>query len=305
MALSITFIPETLTTNALWFGCDPTEGGKGAYRSPNAELIRQRLSGYDGEAFHPLLLPTMLADLERDRLVQLVRELDTNFLQKVFNLQHRDSLQQNLTLHHPSTNLSTALQRPKRSLTEAFKVPFRTSTGLTAPPKTAPKAAPSIPLHAIRQAAPQATAEEPSIHVFIKISYLRNGLGEWRTQLLKMIEHVDELQRIDFGLDKSNSADGRMDAKISALTRSGLRIRGRLQELVDEFEGFIRTCTHVMEGMTLATQLVSLTSHDILDVPTRVMLKSHLGTSAYWTGRRTVQSADCGCQSGSRQTGPP
>lgn len=275
----MTFFPNSLTTNGLWFGCDLSESDTRGSGRANANVIRRRLSSYDGEAFHPMLLPTILADFERDRLVRLIREIDNHFIQKVFDLQYRESQQQQLALPRTLTDLSAVLKRPKRTLTEVFKIPARKGTDMNFSGKAESSATPSIPLRVLSPAAPSPDDKEPSIQLFIKISHLRNGLSNWRTQLLKMIEHVEELQRIGFGIDKTtNAADGGMDATLNALNLSGLRIRGRLQELVDEYDEFMRKCTHIMEGMMLATQLVGC----IQTWKTRVMLSrakelAHIG----------------------------
>lgn len=48
--------------------------------------------------------------------------------------------------------------------------------------------------------------------------------------------------------------------RLGALNESGRRIKRRLLDLVDEYDEFIRKCTHVMDGMTLATQMVRMTT---------------------------------------------
>jgi hypothetical protein len=259
MALSLTFFPDTLTTNALWFGCDLSENGTPGSGRANINVIHQRLSSYDGQAFHPMLLPTMLADVERDRLVRLIKETHSSFIQKVLDLQNRESQQRQFASPPTSTNRSAELKSPRRRLTEVFKIPARKGTNMKSSGMTESSAPTSpISLHSRPPASPSLDGKEPSIQLFVKISHLKNGLSNWRTQLLRMIEHVDELQQMGFGLATTTDAtDESVDATTDSLTSSGLRIRERLRELVREYDEHMRKCTHIMDSMMLTTQLVS------------------------------------------------
>lgn len=98
--------------------------------------------------------------------------------------------------------------------------------------------------------------DESCAMLWIKISHLKNGLENWKIQLLKMLEHVQELEDTDFGIDDRNlmALRGRRDA----LVECGKRIGGRLRDLIDEYDNFIRECDHIMAGMSLAMQLVNI-----------------------------------------------
>lgn len=63
MALSVSFSPKNLTTYAVVYGCDKKA----------REFLTEQLTGTDHPVFHPMLLPTLLADLERERHVKLLR----------------------------------------------------------------------------------------------------------------------------------------------------------------------------------------------------------------------------------------
>ncbi|KAF4468116.1 corA-like mg2+ transporter domain-containing [Fusarium albosuccineum] len=76
MALSVSFEPKTLTTYAVLYGCD----------EKTAELIAKKLTETDHPAFHPMILPTVLADLERERQVALLRADTQKIRQLTFNL---------------------------------------------------------------------------------------------------------------------------------------------------------------------------------------------------------------------------
>lgn len=98
--------------------------------------------------------------------------------------------------------------------------------------------------------APQEDESRHAIDPWLEIHYIKNGLENWRNQLLKMIEHVDELPTrsdlypsIDF-TEKAEEPD--------------VRIQERLREIVCDYDEKIRECEMIMEGMTLATSLVRL-----------------------------------------------
>lgn len=87
------------------------------------------------------------------------------------------------------------------------------------------------------------------------ISFLRIGLQNWQTQLRKMIDHVDQLHDTDFGLPVAARVPS-SQTRLNILQEVGGRLKARLQDLVDEYDEYIRQCTQIVDGLTLATQLV-------------------------------------------------
>lgn len=102
--------------------------------------------------------------------------------------------------------------------------------------------------------------EETCAMLWIKISHLKNGLENWKTQLRKMVEHTKELEDRDFGMKRDVQTHAWVRRR-DALTECGARLRERLQDLMDEYDDFIRECDHIMAGMSLATQLVTILVH--------------------------------------------
>lgn len=260
MALSITFFPGTLTTNAVWYGCDLSEHDVHGYSLTDAEIITQKLSNFYGEVFHPMLLPTLFADFERDRLVALVRSSLTQLVQRITELD-KSTLQ-------PTAQSRRDLPLPEKSTGKYFTRWPKLSLGNMRAVRKHWDSADSSSASAVSDVdkAPLPTSriapkkEESSVILWTKISHLRNGLENWRTQLQKMIEHVEELERTKFATSTAVTA---VDRNLSGMRESGNRIRGRLRDLVDEYGEFIRKCTHIMNGMTLATQLVSKRNHEL------------------------------------------
>lgn len=101
--------------------------------------------------------------------------------------------------------------------------------------------------------------EETCAMLWIKISHLKNGMESWKTQLRKMLDHLQELEDANFGMNR-NIPTKVWNSRRDGLKECGKRIRERLRDLVDEYDEFIRECDHIMAGMSLATQLVNITS---------------------------------------------
>lgn len=261
MALSVTFLPDTLTTHAILYGCDLKTPDMYDASMTLGDIIVSRLSHSDTAVFHPMLLPTIFADIERDRQIELVRKKLTELGQKISYLASITSSPSNSgtnLVDNPSGNTSTANKGRTRtfgdrlpSLGTAFSWLWRTrsTTDIVEDEKKAQESRCPSP--------PTKKLEPPTANLWLQISRLRNGLGNWQCQLRNMIDHVEELGSTEFACDKSSSGEAtRSNANVQQFHEAGARIRKRLQELVDEYDEYIRECTHIMDGMTLATQLV-------------------------------------------------
>lgn len=81
--------------------------------------------------------------------------------------------------------------------------------------------------------------------------------------MYKMIEHVDELEqryfreRLDTDAQNGRTPSIERSDRLQWLRGSGYRIRERLQDLVDEYDEHGRACTTIMDGMNLATPMVT------------------------------------------------
>ncbi|KAL2274035.1 hypothetical protein FJTKL_03735 [Diaporthe vaccinii] len=102
---------------------------------------------------------------------------------------------------------------------------------------------------------------------WLDTTYLRNQLVNWNTQLKKLAGHTDELSNNHFqkqepggarsceptkdeGLEKEEC----IGASGEHLQRVGVKIRDRVQEIIDEYDAKIRDCTMRVDGMAMATQ---------------------------------------------------
>lgn len=141
-----------------------------------------------------------------------------------------------------------------------------------------------------RQGRPSASSEGIShtdetpkdfVKLWLQISWLKNGLEDWKRQLQKMIAHCDELQRAKFHIPERVLEGSRESTPVNAiyavdtfdekredtsstsidelggLEDAGNRIHQKLLELEEEYNEKIRTCATIIDGMTLEAQLVS------------------------------------------------
>jgi hypothetical protein len=104
--------------------------------------------------------------------------------------------------------------------------------------------------------------------VWLNTTFLRSRLQIWRTQLQKMIEHVDELSLIyfdsrnrNFSLGSSNGMKLKYNEEDGfQMKRTGIMIKDRLQSLIEEYDEKIEECSMRVDGMAIATQWVQLLS---------------------------------------------
>lgn len=255
MAFSLTFFPDTLTTHAVVYSCDMKTPDMYCPNLTLDEIIVSRLSNSDTAVFHPMLLPAIFADIERDRQIELVRTKLSELAQRICHLTSATSSPSNSRTNlvdNPSGNTSTENTGRTRtfddrlpSLGTAFSWLWRTHS-TTDSVEDGKKAQESRSPYLLTK-----KLEPPTADLWIQISRLRNGLGNWQCQLRNMINHVEELGSTEFASDKPSSY-----ANVQQFREVGVRIGERLQELVDEYDEYIRECTHIMDGLTLATQLV-------------------------------------------------
>lgn len=108
-------------------------------------------------------------------------------------------------------------------------------------------------------------AHNYSVDSWISVSQLRSGLETWKEQLQKMISHIAELE-LDI---VQSSCSKTTEADLSSLSegawqkpciQSGRRIAKRLREIVNEYDEKIRQCSIVINGVSLAAQMVRLNS---------------------------------------------
>lgn len=109
-------------------------------------------------------------------------------------------------------------------------------------------------------------AEHYSVNSWVSVSQLRNGLESWKEQLQKMIAHITDLEaELQTIAPTKVTEKSLMVSNIPMVScpqgvciQSGRRIRKRLLEIVTEYDSKIRECNLVIDGVSLAAQMVSL-----------------------------------------------
>ena len=108
--------------------------------------------------------------------------------------------------------------------------------------------------------------EHYSVNLWIEVNQLRTGMEMWKKELVKMYEHISELVRNVLTIPESNTCEASFAVSETTLSEEtwrvpakevGRRIQKRLREIMCEYDGRIRECTMVLDGMALSAQLVS------------------------------------------------
>lgn len=98
--------------------------------------------------------------------------------------------------------------------------------------------------------------------VWLNTAFLRNKLHIWKTQMSKMMEHVDELYA---KMPSDANENGNIVPEIRSdpekgLLQTGNLIKDRLRTMIEEFEEKMEDCTMRVDGMAMATQWVRITA---------------------------------------------
>jgi len=166
--------------------------------------VLNRLASAKEHAFHPLLLPGIFAELERERMVKVVESTIDEIEGAIFELDAGGGAK--------NTQRDTSRSGDSGGTRYARRT------------------------------------------VWLNTTFLRNRLQMWKTQLLKMIEHVDELSNYKSPFYLKAYDEG-LEGPPS-MHRTGCLIKDRLRAIVEEFDEMIDDCSMRVDGMTIATQWV-------------------------------------------------
>lgn len=120
MALSVTFFPSTMTTNAIWLGCDLEQRLIHGHELTDSAIITSKLRDFDGQVFHPMMLPTIFAEFERDRHIGLVRKSNTQFVQRMIDIESRNDWFYGIQQIRPDVRQSQEKESPSSSRSNSF-----------------------------------------------------------------------------------------------------------------------------------------------------------------------------------------
>ncbi|KAK5653634.1 hypothetical protein OQA88_8664 [Cercophora sp. LCS_1] len=106
--------------------------------------------------------------------------------------------------------------------------------------------------------------EHYSVNLWIEVSQLRTAMEMWKKELVKMDEHIGELESHVLTIPEANTCESPFAESMTTLgdktwrvsaREVGRRIQKRLREIMCEYDGRIRECTMVLDGMALSAQL--------------------------------------------------
>lgn len=224
--LSVTHAIDTRYTYAVFYGCSPKLRTK----------IIDRIDAV--EAFHPMVLPTIFADIERDRHISHVRSLHGQLITKSWNIPDM-----------PSSTSSAEKDAEMRELVE-----YSTSEEV-------------LQLWTdMRQL--KNGLQDWQVQLTAMIDH-------FDTQCLTELEAVDisdDSESSDSPTTPTTPTntylvvpeDLNFRIKREDSRKLGLRIRRRLSELHVEYSAEVRKCTATLEVTSLASQIVSLSMPEIL-----------------------------------------
>lgn len=206
-------------SSSIVFGCD----------KDIRESIAAPIENSENASYHPMLIVGIVAEIERERHLKLVDDQVNNLLNRVYALSNEEEISENSELR----------------------------------------------------------AEHYPIKPWVRVSRLRKGLVAWKQQLQKMIDHIEKLEKNiserdieedeseefmketektdeceeyqSFSNNKSTKARPLSQRWREYTIRAGRRIRTRLLEIVDDYDEKIQECNIVIDGVSLAAQMVGPT----------------------------------------------
>jgi hypothetical protein len=98
-----------------------------------------------------------------------------------------------------------------------------------------------------------------SMKDWLEMGDLRNGLQAFKRKMQDMMYHADELHDTLFNPenDDYDFINTVGPERLRSFRDTGTKIKERLKHLVDEFDELIRKCVTIIDGVGLASQLVS------------------------------------------------
>lgn len=208
LALSITYLPDRQQTWAVLYGCTESL----------ARLITDRLAALQLRECHPLILPLIFAETERNRLFKLVDDRLSELVRKVLNTANNWAQSADgdlMFLWLEISYLKNGLETWRQQLEEMF-------------------------LHT--SAVQHGSHGEDSTNMCLQDPFL--GSND-TAPVEKGSPLLYKLETDNMSFDEEHN-----------MGQAGIRIRKRLKELRGEYDEKIRSCNIMIDGMILATQMV-------------------------------------------------
>jgi hypothetical protein len=219
VAVSSVFYPGSGFTAALFLGCS----------KPVTNDIAGRIRSAENSTSHPLLIIGFLAEIERERHVNLVERQVFQLLSRLHALSRPEQISATSTMHGDSYSLKSWIRISElRSELETWKVQL------------------SRMVQHIDELEQDVFIDQSSSGASAS---LRSGSSVTEVETTV----VDERDSESLGLRKtaSEEANWRQHGR-----DAGRRIKRRLTEIIHEYEQNMRRCTIFIDGLALATQMV-------------------------------------------------
>ncbi|KAI0385749.1 hypothetical protein F5Y04DRAFT_276273 [Hypomontagnella monticulosa] len=177
-------------------------------KSSTTKEVISRLSKCELSTFHPLTLPTIVADIERNRHTDMVDDYIGKLTQRALDI---------------GQGVQTMMPKPQSSILDSEKPKM----GDSSPPK-----------------------DLGCVLDWLEMCNIRNGLQSWKNELQKLVQHIPEIARIHHVMVETLADD-----MVPDMRKQGTRIQERLMQIINEYDGKIRDCSTVIDGMVFATQM--------------------------------------------------
>jgi hypothetical protein len=224
LALTATYFPHTGLTFAILFGCP---------LSAEEEIVR-RLSFATAEAAHPLLLPGIFAELERNRHLPLVEATIDELETRIFELDFH------------SSDIAGVPDAEAKKRNQAKRSAWLDTTYLRNGLVSWSTQLGNLGQH----------ANELKETVFKPISSKEAPFHEKLVQETNREEMSKQDQRPYEQQYEGSMVQQEPEVVRERLRRVGDKIHGRIRAIIDEYDDKIRDCTMRVEGMAMATQWV-------------------------------------------------
>lgn len=262
MALSVTHFPAQNLTFALWFGPSETQ----------QRNIISRLRKAGPDAAHPMLLPGILAELERGRVMEASDELINGIEEQLTRIgqetvsswqlssqtkaernRQKTEAWLNATFSKNILVANVALLSSMRQHLDEFQY--------TVDPAPAPRQqAPGhyVPNYPVNRDWQPGRSQSPSSIADMFVSYENqidssSGFSRQNT-LIAEPKTISEQQ----AKGKDDFQEAPMEAKDQdILAQAAMRMKDRITSIIAEYDDKIRHCTMEVDGMAMATQWVS------------------------------------------------
>ncbi|ORY58784.1 uncharacterized protein BCR38DRAFT_69850 [Pseudomassariella vexata] len=217
LALSVTHFPRSRLTYAVMFGCPASV----------EQNVIDRLLVSMAEASHPLLLPGIFAELERNRHMEIVESTMDSIEESIFRLDNRKPTENQM--QDPELETRNCKERSAWLDTTYLR------NGLQSWRKQLEKM-----LEHVEELKDQ--------------SYSRPELGvTWK--LLNKLNMDETSAEQTKGIENSGIAQfWEKEECYKQCTRVSMKIKDRLKCIIDEYEEKIRECTMRVDGVAMATQ---------------------------------------------------